>query len=81
MANYRQSTRVIDVIFPLLEVDADGDNARLIGTGFLIGPDNHALTAAHVMEQISEGRKCVAGFQTSLRKPKVAAEPHVSLTE
>jgi hypothetical protein len=56
---YIQSDYIRDHIFPLVKAKITESGAyeygQLIGTGFLIGSNGHALTAAHVIEQCFDG--------------------------
>ena len=47
-----------DYVFPLIkgkQKDNEIEAGKLIGTGFLIGKDGFAITAAHVIEQLLDG--------------------------
>jgi hypothetical protein len=47
-----------DFVFPLIKGKQKKDSIQageLIGTGFLIGKDGYAITAAHVIDQLLEG--------------------------
>ena len=64
---FKQGNFVRDVVFPLVRTKiVDGQIAykNLVGTGFLIGKNSYALTAAHVIEQlgIENGEVCHAFF-------------------
>ena len=54
-----KSTQPIrDYVFPLIKgkrKDNEIEAGELIGTGFLIGKDGFAITAAHVIEQLLDG--------------------------
>jgi V8-like Glu-specific endopeptidase len=50
-------TPIVDYIFPLIRATVENNTvieSELIGTGFLIGENGYALTAAHVIEQLTE---------------------------
>ena len=52
---FNQSDAVRDFVFPLIELTPAGKNevkASFLGSGFFIGEENLALTAAHVMRNV-----------------------------
>jgi len=63
MANYIQGDKLTEIVIPLLVTPFDKSSEvlspprELVGTGFLIGANGFALTAAHVIDQLIETRK------------------------
>lgn len=59
---FNQTDNIQDYIFPLCKATKDSKTNQyaykeLIGTGFLIGNEGFALTAAHVIDQLLEDKK------------------------
>ena len=55
-----ENANVRDIIFPLIKAKKKNESIiaeELIGTGFLIGKDGYAITAAHVIDQLLDGNK------------------------
>lgn len=54
---FTQSDRVRDYVFPLCTAEKSDDGIafkRFLGSGFLIGNNSYALTAAHVIDRVVE---------------------------
>jgi hypothetical protein len=63
MQPYTQGDNIPEIIVPLMVAEYDDASKKLssarelIGTGFIIGVNGFALTAAHVIDQLNEAKK------------------------
>jgi hypothetical protein len=56
--SFKQTDNVPDYIFPLIKAKRNGTGyiyEELIGTGFFIGQNGYAITAGHVIDQLTDG--------------------------
>jgi len=77
---FKQKDRMYDYIFPLAVAIRKGllnyEYSELIGTGFLIGRNGFALTAAHVTEQLEVGIKTTEYVMVALFRSESEWHPY-----